>query len=56
MEELTKIEEELHEISRNPLKWRKWLKENDYEDALEMDKAEAIQAIIDDMYEKAKIK
>jgi len=54
--ELNKIEEELFEISKNPLKWRKWLKENDYEDALDMDKAEAIQAIIDDMYEKSREK
>lgn len=56
VKELQVIETELIEISKNPLKWRKWCKENSYEEALEMDKTEAIQAIIDDMYEKANIK
>lgn len=33
-------------------KFKKWCKENDYEDALEMEKEEAIDAIVDDLYSK----
>ena len=52
MEELNDFKHELEAIGQKPLLWKKWCKENDYEDALQMDTLEAIDAIIDDMYEK----
>jgi hypothetical protein len=53
MQELERLQAELEVISKNPIKWRQWCVDNEYEVALEMDIVEAIPAIIDDMYEKA---
>ena len=52
MAALEEVQTELETISKSKFKWIKWCKENNYEDALEMDIVEAIPAIIDDMYEK----
>ena len=53
MNELEQIQKEMESISSSPLRWRKWLTDNDYAEAIGMDTLEAISAIIDDMYEKA---
>lgn len=50
LENLEGLKEELEEM--NNFKFKKWCKQYDYEDALEMDKDEAIEAIIDDLYTK----
>jgi hypothetical protein len=52
MEILEEKQAEMEQAKANPLKWRKWCKDNDYEDAISMNVDEAIPAIIDDMYEK----
>lgn len=49
---LEEVQAELEAAKANPLKWRKWCKDNDYEDAIGMNTDEAIPAIIDDLYEK----
>lgn len=50
-EGLEELKEKLTEM--NNFKFKKWCKENDYEDALEIeDREEAVSAIIDDLYSK----
>jgi hypothetical protein len=50
--ELAEIQKEMESVSTNPLRWRKWCTDNGYSEALSMDVAEAIPAIIDDLYDK----
>ena len=51
MEKLEELKEELTEMKS--FKFKKWCKENDYEDAMEVeDREEAVEAIIDDLYTK----
>ena len=48
---LEELEEDLTEMK--DFKFKKWCKENDYEEALEIkDREEAIEAIVDDLYSK----
>jgi hypothetical protein len=50
-EQLEKLSSNLTEM--NKFKFKKWCKENDYEDAMEIeDREEAVAAIIDDLYAK----
>jgi hypothetical protein len=51
VEKLEELQEELEEM--NNFKFKKWCKNNDYEDALDIDdREEAVKAIIDDLYSK----
>jgi len=50
LEKLEGLKEKLGDMNR--FKFKKWCEENDYEDAAEMDKEEAIEAIVDDLYSK----
>lgn len=53
VDRLEVLQKELETIKNNPLKWRKWCKENNYMDAIKMEnKDEAIALIIDDIYNK----